>query len=75
MAGGRLDEPGLDPELPEPKPLIGLEVHLWPGEQRVVVAPRVLEQIPGQLLLQGALIALEPPRSSAESQTVYWFGT
>ena len=75
LARRRLDQPGLDPELAEAQALVGLEVDLGAGEQRVVVAAGVLEQVGGELLLERALVALEALRSSVESQTVYWLGT
>ena len=46
----RLHEPGLDPELAHPQPLVGLERDLGPGQQREALARRVLEQVGGQLV-------------------------
>jgi hypothetical protein len=60
LTGGRLHQPGLDPELSQPQPLVGLQLDLRARQQRVVVAARVLEQVPGQLLLQRAFISLQP---------------
>ena len=54
LADGRLHEPRLDPELAEPKAVVGLEVDLGPGEQRVVVAAGVLEQVGRELLPERA---------------------
>jgi hypothetical protein len=59
LARRRLDEASLDPELAEAKPLVGFEIDLGPGEQRVIVSPGMLEQVSGQLLLERALISLE----------------
>ena len=56
---GRLHQPRLDPELAQPQPLVGLEIDLGPGEQVVAAAPRMVEEIPGELLLKRALIALQ----------------
>ena len=62
LAGRRLDQPRLDPELAEAQALVGLELDRGPGQQVVVAPPRVLEQVAGELLLQRALVALELDR-------------
>ena len=59
LARRRLHQARLDPELAEPQALVGLEPDLGPGQQRVVVAARMLEQVCRQLLLERALVALE----------------
>ena len=55
----RLDQARLDAELAQAKTVVGLQVDLGAGEERVVVPACVLEQVPGQLLLEGSLIALQ----------------
>ena len=60
LALRRLHEARLDPELAEAQAVVGLELHLGPREERVVVAARVLQQVGGELLLERALVALEP---------------
>ena len=60
LARRRLHQAGLDPELAEAQALVGLEVDLGASQQRVVVAAGVLEQVARQLLLERALVALEP---------------
>ena len=71
LARRRLHQPRLDPELAEPQPLVGLELDLGPGQQVVVAPPRVLEQIARELLLERALIALEPlPVAAREEDRV-----
>src|SRR5690606_8862822 len=60
LARRRLHEPGLDAELAEAQALVDLDAHLWAREQRVIVLARVLEQVAGELLLQRALVPLEP---------------
>ena len=52
-------EPRLDAELAQPQALVGAELDLRPREQRHALAPRVLEQVAGQLLAQLALVARE----------------
>ena len=60
LARRRLHQPRLDPELAEAEPLVGLELDLGTGQQVVAAAAGVLEQVTGELLLERALIALEP---------------
>src|SRR4051812_7691420 len=43
LALGRLDEAGLDAELAEPQPLVGLELDLGTGQQVIAAPPGVLE--------------------------------
>ena len=50
---------GLDPELAEAQPLVGLELDRGTGQQVVVAAAGVLQQVAGELLLERALVALE----------------
>ena len=45
LARRRLDEPGLDPELAHPQPLVGLERDFRAGEQREILARGVLEKV------------------------------
>src|SRR5918994_125470 len=59
LARGRLDEPGLDAELSQPQPLVRLQRYLGARQQRVIAPSRVLQQVPGELLLQRSLVALE----------------
>ena len=59
LVGGRLDQPGLDPELAEAQALVGLELDRGPGQQVVAAPARVLEQVAGELLLERALVAFE----------------
>ena len=59
LALRRLDEAGLDAELAEAEALVDLQAHLGPGEERQVVAARVLQEVGGELLLERALVALE----------------
>src|ERR687898_1428665 len=61
LAGRRLDQPGLDPELPQPQAVVRLQRHLGSRQQRVIAPPGMLEQIAGQLLLERALVSLEAP--------------
>jgi hypothetical protein len=56
---GRLHQSSLDPELAQSQPLVGLEFDRRPGQQVVVAAAGVVEQVAGQLLLEGALVALQ----------------
>ena len=63
LARRRLHQPRLDPELAEPQALVGLKLDRRAGEQVVVAAARVLEQVAGELLLERALVALERSRS------------
>ena len=56
---GRLDQPGLDPELAEAQPLVRLELDRRPGQQVVAAAAGMVEQVAGELLLERALVALE----------------
>ena len=55
----RLDQTGLDAELAEAQALVGLELDRGPGQQVVVAAAGVVEQIAGELLLERALVAFE----------------
>src|SRR5665809_120805 len=50
LTRGRLDEPGLNPELAEPQAVVVLERDLGPREQRIVAPARVLEEVPRELL-------------------------
>ena len=59
LVRGRLHQPGLDPELAQPQPLVGVEVDRGPGQQVVAAPPRVLQQVAGELLLERALVAFE----------------
>ena len=59
LARRGFDQARLDAELAQAEPIIGLEVDLGAGEQRVIVPARVLEQIAGELLLQRALVTLQ----------------
>src|SRR5919106_6503057 len=59
LARGWLDEPSLDAELSQPQPLVRLQRDLGARQQCVIAPPRVLQEIPGELLLQRSLVALE----------------
>ena len=55
----RRRHPGLDPEFPKPQPIVGLELDGGAREQHQPLPARVLEQVAGQLLGQGALVVGE----------------
>jgi hypothetical protein len=59
LTGRRPHQPGLDPELAEPQALVLIEADDGAGEQVVVVAASVLEQVPAELLGERALVVLE----------------
>src|SRR3954468_23567134 len=56
---GRAHEPRLDAELAQPQALVGLERDLRLRHEVDPLAPRVLEQVSGQLARQLVLVALE----------------
>src|SRR3954468_22058245 len=55
LLAARVDEAGLDAELAELEPVVGLEVDRRAGEQGEPLPARVLEQIAGELPAQRAL--------------------
>ena len=61
LALRRAHEAGLDPELAEPQALVLVEPDDGPGQQVVLVAARVLEQVGAQLLRERGLVVLEAP--------------
>ena len=54
-----LDDPGLDPKLPESQPIVRLELDRRAGEHHQPLAASVLEQISGQLAGQRVLVVGE----------------
>ena len=72
---GGLHAPGLDAELAQPQPLVGLEHDARARAERDLLAAGVLEQVARELGGQFVLGALELLRGrSGESQTAYSFG-
>src|SRR5579884_826862 len=56
----RLDNAQLDPEFAQPEALVGLKLDHRPRQQRQPLAPRILEQITGELGRQRVLVIREP---------------
>ena len=72
----RADHPGLDPELPEAEPIVGLELDHRPRHQRQPLPARVLEQVAAQLGGQRVLVVGEPLAvARATGNTRYSLGT
>jgi hypothetical protein len=58
LAGRRLHHPRLDPELAQAQAVVLVELDDRAGEEVVVVAARVLEQVARELLLERGLVLL-----------------
>src|ERR1044072_2690776 len=60
LVRGWLDQPRLNPELPQPQALLGLKSDRRPSQEVITAASGVLQQVAGELLLERTLVSLQP---------------